>query len=263
MEEIDYGICRMSVLPVRKDPAHQAEQVTQFLFGDHYAVIEHSNDGKWVRVRGWYDQYEGWIDIRQHQAISPEYFKHINHAEFKITTDLTATLLYNKSPIMILMGSMIPISSSELFKMEEQFAFNGESKNVGQRREFDFLRVIATRYLNSPYQWGGKTPFGIDCSGFTQMVFKICGYKLLRDASQQAGQGKAVASLSAARQGDLAFFTDGNGKVSHTGILMADHKVIHASGKVRIDLLGEEGIRHAESGVLTHTLSVIRRVLPD
>ena len=263
MDEIDFGVCRLSVVSVRKEPAHQAEQVTQLLFGDHYAVLENSADSKWIKIRIHFDQYEGWMDRKQHQAITPEYYKHINHAEFKITTDITSTLLYNKSPQVVLMGSMIPISSSELFKMEEQFAFNGESKNVGLRREFDFLRTMALKYLNSPYHWGGKNPFGIDCSGFTQMVFKICGYKLWRDAAQQVNQGKAVESMAVSRPGDLAFFQDESGKISHTGILLAEHKIIHASGKVRIDRLHEQGIQHAESKVFTHSLSSLRRILPD
>ena len=263
MEEIDFGVCRLSLVSVRKDPADQAEQVTQLLFGDHYAVLEESKDKKWIRIRIHFDQYEGWIDAKQHQPVTKDYFNHINHAEFKITTDITATLLYNKSPQVVLMGSIIPISSSELFKMEEQFAFNGEAKNIGQRREFDFLRTTASKYLNSPYQWGGKSPFGIDCSGFTQMVFKICGYKLLRDTSQQVHQGKAVDSLAASRPGDLAFFQDEKGKTCHTGILFAEKKIIHASGKVRVDFVQEDGIRHTETKKITHHLSAIRRILTD
>lgn len=263
MEEIDFGVCRLSLMPVRKEPAHQAEQVTQLLFGDHYTVIERSPEDNWMKIRIDFDRYEGWIDGKQHQSISAEYYNHINHAEFKITTDPTSTLLYNKSPQVVLMGSIIPISSSELFKMEEQFAFNGESKNLGLRREFDFLRTIALKYLNSPYQWGGKSPFGIDCSGFTQMVFKICGYKLLRDASQQVNQGKGVDSVRTYRQGDLAFFRDEKGGITHTGILLSENRIIHASGKVRIDLFNENGIVHMETQAPTHQLSRLRRILPE
>ena len=263
MEEIDFGICRLSLVSVRNEPDDRAEQVTQLLFGDHYTVVEQSGDQKWMKIRIHFDQYEGWIDVKQHQPITREYFNHINHAEFKITTDITSTLLYNKSPQVVLMGSIIPITSSELFKMEEQFAFNGESKNAGQRREFDFLRTIASKYLNSPYQWGGKSPFGIDCSGFTQMVLKICGYKLLRDAGQQFNQGKPVASLAASRQGDLAFFKNEKGEISHTGILLAENKIIHASGKVRIDPINEEGILPAETKIHTHQLSGIRRIMAE
>lgn len=237
--------------------------MTQLLFGDHYTVQERASNKKWIRISIYFDGYEGWIDARQHLPITKEYFQHINHAAFKITTDITSTLLYNKSPQVVLMGSIIPISSSELFKMEEQFAFNGEAKNVGQRREFEFMRTIASKYVNSPYQWGGKSPFGIDCSGFTQMVFKICGYKLLRDAAQQANQGKAVDSLAASKQGDLAFFSNEKGKISHTGILLNENKIIHASGKVRVDTLTEDGILAAETGRITHRLCSIRRMLAE
>jgi gamma-D-glutamyl-L-lysine dipeptidyl-peptidase len=263
MEEIDFGVCRLSLVSVRKEPADQSEQVTQLLFGDHYTVVEQQEKKKWIKIRIHFDQYEGWIDAKQHQSIAREYFNHLNHAEFKITIDITSTLLYNKTPQVVLMGSMIPISSSELFKMEEQFAFNGEAKNVGQRREFDFLRTIASKYLNSPYLWGGKSPFGIDCSGFTQMVFKICGYKLLRDANQQVSQGKSVDLLTQSRQGDLAFFKNDKGHVSHTGILLAENKIIHASGRVRVDHMSEEGIHDLETRKVTHHLTAIRRILAD
>ena len=260
MDETEFGVCRLSLVPVRKEPADQTEQVTQLLFGDHYSVIDATTDKKWIRIRIHFDQYEGWMDAKQHHPISKEYFQHINHADFKITTDITSTLLYNKVPQVVLMGSMIPISSSELFKMEEQFAFNGEAKNVGQRREFEFMRVVALKYLNSPYQWGGKSPFGIDCSGFTQMVFKICGYILQRDTIQQVSHGKAVETLAASRQGDLAFFASEQGKIVHTGILLNENKIIHASGKVRIDTLTQDGILNAETRNITHRLSGIRRI---
>lgn len=261
--EIEYGVCRLSIIPVRADASDRSEQVTQLLFGDHYEVTEYNRDKKWCRIKIHYDQYEGWIDVKQHHAITADYFGYLDQAEFKITTDLTSSMLYNKSPLLILMGSMIPISSSELFKMEEQFAFNGEAKNLGLKREYDYLKNIAIKYLNAPYLWGGKSPFGIDCSGFVQMVFKICGYKLLRDSSQQATQGKAVASLAEARAGDLAFFTNPEGRINHVGILLNDTRIIHASGRVRIDYLQEEGILTADTKVFTHTLSSIRRVLPD
>jgi gamma-D-glutamyl-L-lysine dipeptidyl-peptidase len=262
MEIVDYGVCRLSVVSVRKEPSDSSEQVTQLLFGDHYEVLA-KDEKKWLKIRIHFDHYTGWIDARQHQSISAEYFEHINAAEFKITTDVTSSLLYNKSPQIVLMGSIIPISSAELFKMEEQFAFNGETKSLGQKREFEYLRAIAQKYLNAPYQWGGKNPFGIDCSGFTQMVFKISGYRLLRDAWQQASQGKAVKELAEAKPGDVAFFQNAEGKIIHTGILLGADKIIHASGKVRIDQLTEEGILNTETRALTHRFSQLRRILAE
>jgi gamma-D-glutamyl-L-lysine dipeptidyl-peptidase len=261
MNLIEFGICRLSVVSVRKEPADQAEQVSQLLFGDHYEVNEKSKDTKWLKIKINFDQYVGWIDARQHQPITQEYFNHLNTAEFKITTDVTSTMLYNKSPQVILMGSIIPISSAELFKMEEQFAFNGEAKNLGQKREIEFVRATALKYLNAPYQWGGKNPFAIDCSGFTQIVFKIAGYRLFRDAWQQASQGKAIKSLQEAKPGDLAFFQNGEAKIVHTGILIDRDKIIHASGKVRVDQITEQGIVNIETKTITHKFSHVRRIL--
>lgn len=261
-ESIDFGVTRLSIVPVRLESSHRSEQVTQLLFGDHYEVLSSTQDGKWLHIRIYFDQYEGWIDAIQHHSISKEYFEYINRADFKITTDLTTSILYNKNPLMIVMGSVIPISTSELFKMEEQFAFNGEAKSIGQKREAEYVKNTALKYLNAPYHWGGKSPFGIDCSGFTQMVFKINGYKLHRDAAYQAKQGKAV-KWTDVHTCDLAFFRNNEGRIVHVGIILPDKKIIHASGKVRIDQLTEEGIVNLESKVLTHSLAFIRRILTE
>jgi gamma-D-glutamyl-L-lysine dipeptidyl-peptidase len=263
MSDLKFGVCRLSVVPVRAEPSDKAEQVTQLLFGDHYHVLEESTNRKWFKIRVFFDQYEGWIDHLQTHQISSEYFHYLNQAEFKITTDITSTLLFNKVPLTILLGSIIPISSSELFKMEEQYAFNGDAKNVGLKREFEFIRNIALKYLNTPYLWGGKTPFGIDCSGFVQMAFRIGGYTLPRDAWQQAKQGKPVQSLEESRPGDLAFFTNSEGRIVHVGIVLSENKIIHASGKVRVDGLTLQGIVNSDSKELTHTLSHLRRILTE
>ena len=263
MEILEYGVCRLSVVPVRAETSDRAEQVTQLLFGDHYEVIDQDNNRKWFRIKTNFDQYEGWIDAKQHHVISKEYFEYLNHAEFKITTDVTSSILYNKSRQIILMGSMIPISSSELFKMEEQFAFIGEAKNLGQKREFEFVRTTAIKYLNSPYLWGGKSTFGVDCSGFTQIVFKICGYRLFRDSEQQATQGKVVSAVHEAKSGDLAFFQNMEGKINHVGILLEKDKIIHASGHVRVDTFNEKGILNQETKTYTHHFSHLRRILAE
>jgi len=259
-EVLDFGVCRLSIVPVRAETSDKAELVTQLLFGDHYEVVAVSKDKKWFQIRIHFDQYPGWIDARQHHQISREYFEYINRADFRITTDINTSILHNKNPIVIVMGSIIPISASELFKMDEQFAFNGESKSLGQKRDFEFVKNTARKYLNAPYLWGGKSPFGIDCSGFTQMVFKINGYRLFRDASQQAKQGKKVI-FKDVQPGDLAFFQNKESKISHTGIVLPDNKIIHASGKVRIDHFNEEGILNTDSKTITHGLAQIRRIL--
>lgn len=261
MSDKNYGVCRLALVPVRREPDDRSEQTTQLLFGDHYEVIDKSKNKNWLLVKIFSDSYQGWIDAKQHHQITSDYFEQINHANFKITTDISSGILYKKNPLTILIGSIVPISNSELFKMEEQFAFNGEAKSLGQKREFEFLHSIALKYLHAPYQWGGKSPFGVDCSGFSQMVFKIAGYPVARDAYQQAKCGREVVGLENSLPGDMAFFSNKESQISHVGIILEDHKIIHASGRVRIDQLIEEGIVDVESKVITHNLAGIRRII--
>jgi len=261
MESQSKGICRLGIVPVRAGADEKAEMVTQLLFGDHYSMIEVSEDGKWIKIKVEYDHYDGWIDIKQHTEISDEYFNHLNGTDFKISTDINSTILYKRRLIQIVIGSILPISSSELFEVNEQFAFNGASKNLGHKKGFDFLKQIIKSYINAPYVWGGKSPFGIDCSGLTQQVFKLCGYKLKRDASQQFQQGVQVAQISEAMAGDLAFFRNEEGNISHVGILLEDQDFIHASGYVRKDKLDENGIYNEEFSTYTHILAGIKRIL--
>jgi gamma-D-glutamyl-L-lysine dipeptidyl-peptidase len=258
---IDYGVCRLAVVTVRKDADHKSEPVTQLLFGDHYEVMFVSKDEKWLSIVITTDQTTGWIDKLQHHQISEEYHQQIDLANFKITTDVVSTMLYKKSQLTIVLGSIVPISASELFKMEEQFAFNGETKTLGQRRDFEYLREVANKYLNAPHVPGGKSPFGIDASGFTQMAFRLAGYQLPRDINQQWTSGKPVDGISSALPGDLVFFQTSTGKINHVGILLEEQKIIHCHGRVRIDYLLEEGILAAETKVYTHTFFGLRRIL--
>ena len=132
---------------------------------------------------------------------------------------------------------------------------------MGQKRDYDFLKDIAFKYLHAPYQWGGKSPFGIDCSGFVQIIYKINGYLIPRDTSQQMSWGSEVSTIGNAMPGDLAFFSNRQGNVSHVGMILDDGKIIHASGRVRIDRLTEEGIIDVERKVITHSLTGFRRIL--
>lgn len=260
-ETLPKGICRLSIVPVRAVASDQSEQVTQLLFGDHYTITATSENKKWFRIKIFFDEYEGWIDAKQHYPISEEYFEQINNSDYKITMDYTSSILFKKQLINIVIGSVLPIATNELFKIEEQLAFNGEAKSLNQKREYEFLKLIAYRYINTPYLWGGKSPFGIDCSGFTQQVFKIVGYKLQRDARKQALQGDIVEGLSQALPGDLVFFKNPEGRVNHVGIFLEGNQVIHASGKVRVDKIDEKGIFNAETEKYTHLLATIRRIM--
>lgn len=258
---MEKGICRICIVPVRKEPSDASEMVTQLLFGDHYSVMEYTSNRKWLKISIYFDGYEGWIDANQHKPISHEYFDEINTNEFRISTDLISTILYKKKPLQIVLGSVLPLAHTELFDIEEQFAFNGESKSLGQRREYDFLKLIAFKYLNAPYLWGGKSPFGIDCSGFTQMAFKITGYRLKRDTGQQVLHGEEISGIQEALPGDLIFFHNEEHRISHVGILLEEQKIIHASGYVRVDLLDERGIFNESKNAYTHSMAKIKRIL--
>ena len=260
MEITQKGICRLALAPIRNEPNDKSEMVTQLLFGDHYEILSSSQDMKWLKVKIVFDGYQGWLDASQHTTISEEYFNQINNSNYKISLDISSGLLHNRNHINVLLGSVLPISTNELFKMEEQLAFNGEAKSLSETRDFEFLKHIAFKYLNSPYLWGGKSPFGIDCSGFTQQVFRICGYSLKRDAYQQFEQGSDVVNPQA---GDLAFFKNSKDKISHVGIVLEDETIIHASGKVRIDKLDGKGIYNEERLTYTHQLVGFRRILRD
>lgn len=259
--ELEKGICRLSAIPVRADASDKSEMVTQLLFGEHYETIETNVQGQWLKVRNHFDGYEGWIAANQHHAIPDEYYEQINSSDYKVSLDICSSILYKKNYISIVMGSVLPISTNELFKMEEQLAFNGESKSLSQKWSYDQLHETALKYHNAPYLWGGKTPFGIDCSGFTQMVFRICGYSLKRDASQQMNQGTRVDRPDQAMPGDLLFFRNAVSGTAHVGILLEEEKIIHASGRVRTDLFTEDGLFNEEYNRLTHLLTGIRRIL--
>ncbi len=262
MKPVDFGICRLSVIPVRAESSDASEMTSQLLFGEHYSVTSTSEDGAWCQIKNAFDDYEGWIDVKQHYSISLDYFQQLSDTEYKICTDLTSRILYKKNVIYVTIGAILPLLGNPLFVLEEQLAFNGEAKSLHQRWDAEQLISLARKYLNAPYLWGGKTPFGIDCSGFTQQVFKVAGYQLKRDSSQQILQGREV-KLKSALPGDLAFFTNKAGTMNHVGIVLKDEQIIHASGKVKIDQLDSKGIFSTEQNTYTHTLFKIKRIIKE
>ena len=255
------GVCRLSLVPVRAEGKESSEMVTQLLFGDHYRVLERSKEGEWLRIRIEFDEYEGWINHRQHQPISDAYFEELSSQEYQVSGEVCSRLQLRDEHLHIVFGSLLPLTGNELFDLSDQVEFSGKQFSVRKIRDFSVLKEIAFQYINSPYLWGGKSPFGIDCSGFVQMTFKLCGYRLKRDASQQAQQGKTVPALAEARPGDLAFFRNAGGKIVHVGILLEDKQIIHASGKVRVDKLDEKGIYKRETEMYTHQLCLIKRLI--
>ncbi|HTH56443.1 MAG TPA: NlpC/P60 family protein [Cyclobacteriaceae bacterium] len=258
MMEPDYGVCRLSIVPVF-DEAKAVSQKYQLLFGDSYEVVNRTKDKSWYLIRT--EGVEGWIHRLHHHSISREYFDQISQADFKITLDLVSTMLYQKSRLPILMGSIVPISSAELFKMDEQFAFNGEAKSIAQKRDAEFVKSVAMKYVNAPEVPGGRSPFGISAQGLVSVVFRIAGYTLPWTMQLQSQFGKKIKDLASSKTADVAFFKDKKNNVVHTGIILGENKVIHAFGQVRIDHLNDEGILSSDTKIYSHELAFIRRIL--
>jgi gamma-D-glutamyl-L-lysine dipeptidyl-peptidase len=252
-----FGICNLANIPLRFEPSDRSELVSQVLFGEHFQILE--QDQKWSKIKLAYDDYEGWIDNKQYKSITEEQYILLSKDNIVLNADL---IEYITSPENLLMPIPLGASLSFLNYPEinsENFNFEG-LKVSGIKPKSDIINT-AYMYLHAPYLWGGKTPFGIDCSGFTQMVYKLNGYQLLRDASQQATQGEALSFIEESEAGDLAFFDNDEGNIIHVGIIMENNYIIHASGKVRIDRLDHLGIYNSEQNRHTHKLRVIKKII--
>ncbi|MEY8019995.1 NlpC/P60 family protein [Muriicola sp. SD30] len=248
-----YGLCALSSIPVMASANQAAEQVSQLLYGDLYKITDHRKD--WNKIRVTFDDTEGWIPKNQLHPIPKETYKEFKGIkEPAHASDLISFVSVNQN-------ELIPILLGSVVQNTEVFGHTYEGELVRGRLEKSHLLETALQYLNAPCQWGGKTPFGIDCSGLAQMVYKINGYKLPRNAKEQANIGEVLSFVEESSPGDLAFFDDQEGVITHVGIIMNNNHLIHAHGKVRIDRLDQTGIYNVELGSYTHRLRVIKKII--
>ncbi|MGX7666594.1 C40 family peptidase [Flavobacterium pedocola] len=252
-----FAICNLAIVPLRFEPSDRSELVSQVLFGEHFKILEQTE--KWSRIQLAFDSYEGWIDNKQFQIISESNYNLLSSSPQIMNADLVEYITTPNNYLMpISIGSSLSfIDNPEINTV--QYSFEGV-KVCGTKPKSELLKT-AFMYLNAPYLWGGKTPFGIDCSGFTQMVYKLNGYSILRDASQQATQGEALSFIEESEPGDLAFFDNEEGRIIHVGMIMENNYIIHAHGKVRIDRLDHLGICNVDTGRHTHKLRVIKKII--
>ncbi|NLN95355.1 MAG: C40 family peptidase [Bacteroidales bacterium] len=262
LKPIGYGIGHLSVIPLRKHPFHTAEMTSQILFGETFVVYEKYYN--WNRVRCSFDNYEGWVNQIEYQSISEETFVALSNRQAAIVSDMVEVMYDHTRNRMfpVLIGSTLPGYKDQAFEIEGiKYSFEGEVTMPSIGTNCRKLIENAWVFLQSPYLWGGRTPFGIDCSGFVQLVFKLCGISLQRDSSQQATQGEVVNLLSESHPGDLAFFDNEDGQITHVGLMLDNQTIIHASGKVRSDKIDHHGIFNEETKQYTHKLRLIRRIL--
>ncbi len=248
---MEFGIALNPLIPGRKEGSDRSEMVTQLLFGELYTVLEAKE--KWVFIQNEADGYQCWIDKKQHYPLGAEGYRKLKEAEYQISAE---ALGETKGMIRVPFGSRVNYSVP--------FSMSGISDFIGvtAKMEHRDIERYAKLFLEAPYLWGGKSVLGIDCSGFCQVVYSACGIDLPRDAYQQAELGETVEFLEEAKSGDLAYFDNKEGKITHVGILLDRNEIIHASGKVRIDKIDHEGIFHAELNEYTHKLRIVKRITP-
>jgi len=251
-----YALCNLAIVPLRLEPSDRSELVTQVLFGETFTILEKKE--KWSRISLAADLYEGWIDNKQFTEITEDQYKKIQESSKFYCADLIDYLTGKNTLMPVSLGSDLSYLTFSDINSQE-LTFDGRMI-TGIQPKTNLLQT-AFLYLNAPYLWGGKTPFGIDCSGFTQMVYRLNGYNIPRDASQQAKIGEPLSFIEESEVGDLAFFDNEEGNIIHVGIIMENNYIIHAHGKVRIDRLDHLGILNIDSGRHTHKLRVIKKII--
>lgn len=251
-----YAVCQVSVAPLRAENSDRSEMVSQLLFGEKVEILDKKMN--WIKIKADFDHYEGWADSKQFLGISEEEYQNLDLDNF--ASEGFNLAIDNDLPLTLPIGSFLPNLHQGKIKIgSKEIEYLGESQKGNSPKEA--IQEIVLQYLNTPYLWGGKSVFGIDCSGLVQQVYKFCGVKLPRDAYQQAELGEPLSFIEEAEPGDLAFFDNAEGKIIHVGIILEGNKLIHAHGKVRIDPIDITGIFNTDSQSYSHKLRVIKKIL--
>jgi hypothetical protein len=253
------GCCALTLVPVRAEPSDRSELVNQLLFGERWTLDR--EEGDWLRIRGALDGYEGWIDRKQATWAAGPWPSAEGREACSLELVHAASSADRQVPLVL--GSSLPGFDGMNFRLPgEKFVYHGQATDPAQPPSTpQQLLKVGMKFLGAPYLWGGRSPFGVDCSGLVQVLFKVAGMALPRDASQQVSAGEPVEFAHAAREGDLAFFDNEEGRITHVGLVAGPGRILHASGRVRLDALDQQGIYDAERKRYSHRLRTIKRLL--
>jgi len=249
---MQYGICPLSLVSVRNTADANSEMTSQLLYGEYFKVLEHRK--YFSKIRKTFDSFEGWVQNEQFVMVDADTYHSLKTSPKSYSTDLVSFIETEKETLQpILMGSLV--GSLKVLKHTFEGNFIADLKSKAS------CITTASYYLEAPFLSGGLTPFGIDSAGFTQMVYRINGHRLLRTPELQATQGEPLSFIEESEPGDLAFFDNIDGKIDHVGIIMEDNYIIHVNGKVRIDRIDHTGIFNIKKGNYTHKLRVIKKII--
>jgi len=257
---MNFGICLLNAIPLRKEPFHSAEMISQLLFGETFKILEANRS--WLHVLLDEDNYSGWVSTNQIVYLDETEYAEISQEPSGYIEDLVTYLHKNDSMLPISLGAKLPLlRNRQMHVANQHFIYDGTLKTGFKPKS----SIVATAhfYLQAPHLSGGKTPFGIDASGFTQMVYRINGYSLLREAYQQASQGEVLSFIEESEAGDVAFFDDEEGNIIHSGIILNNNHIIHCFGEVRIDRIDHSGIYNVATKKHTHNLRVIKQMFRE
>jgi gamma-D-glutamyl-L-lysine dipeptidyl-peptidase len=252
------GICENAFIPLRAGMSHKSEMLSQILFGELFEI--QISRGDWAKVRLLHDNYEGWVDETTITLLD-ENSEAIAFFENPAVCHETVCLGVNSDKILIPNGAKIPSAKNDFHINKNHYKIPSDFKTVDSTNRSETIISAATRMMNTPYLWGGRTAWGTDCSGFAQYLYALAGIKLPRDASQQVNLGRTLSFVSEAQPGDLAFFDNEEGQITHVGIICEQGKIIHASGKVKIDSIDHQGIYNKNLKRYTHNLRVVKSIL--